>query len=457
MPNTQPRSDTRQSYLQKTAQALQTALARGVAGKAFQVQVETVVGPRAGAVHLYAGLGAGRTLRYLAGDDGAAARQFIAWPFPGEPAIFMAGKAVRIEAGWPETWSETEIRLNSVGCHPEGQGRWLAGIDERRRTITAGFSDQIPHWLFAGTSGSGKTVAIQAAAYQLAQDSQNRLIFIDGKYGAGLGALIGLPGTVGPVAVDISAARDALAWIHGELRQRYSILAQGTKEAQETVAHLPRLILFFDEFQEFTGDPQVRELTRRILAQGRAARIHAILATQHPTNEAFGDDNTLKRNLIGRIALKVTDAKASEVAIGNTLPRADRLMGKGDAYTIGPGRVYRAQLLLVDHHELEHLPRQRPRFETWPESKPEELGQEPTVRWAYTGEELALGLIAAAKGWGRNRLMDVLATRPGSERAQRLLELSREQLGSLESLGYTLTPHSPMTGSAACLPSNRKA
>jgi hypothetical protein len=446
MPNTQPRSDTRRIYLQQTGQSLQTALARGAAGKAFQVQVETVVGPRAGAVHLYAGLGAGRTLRYLAADDGAAARQFIAWPFPGEPAIFMAGKAVRIEAGWPDALAETEVRLNSVGCHPEGQGRWLAGIDERRRTITAGFSDQIPHWLFAGTSGSGKTVAIRSAAYQLASDRQNRLIFIDGKYGAGLGALMALPGTIGPVAVDINAARNALAWINTELQQRYLLLAQGTQEALETVARLPRLILFFDEFQEFTGDAQVRELTRRILAQGRAARIHAILATQHPTNEAFGDDNTLKRNLVGRIALKVTDAKASEVAIGDTSPRADRLMGKGDAYTIGPGRIYRAQLLLVDHHELEHLPRQRPQFETWPESKPEELGQEPTVRWAYTGEELAHGLVAATQNWGRRKLLAALTdsgnARPGVERARRLLDLGREQLEALESLGYTVMPDS---------------
>jgi hypothetical protein len=121
-------------------------------------------------------------------------------------------------------------------------------------------------------------------------------------------------------------------------------------------------------------------------------------------------------------------------------------MGKGDAYTIGPGRIYRAQLLLVDHHELEHLPRQRPQFESWPESKPEEFGQEPTVRWAYTGEELAHGLIAATQNWGRRKLLAALTdsgnARPGVERARRLLDLGREQLEALESLGYTVMPDS---------------
>ena len=48
--------------------------------------------------------------------------------------------------------------------------------------------------------------------------------------------------------------------------------------------------MLFDEFQELVSDPAVRELTRRLLAQGRAANVHVLMGTQHPTIDAFGDD-----------------------------------------------------------------------------------------------------------------------------------------------------------------------
>ncbi len=439
----QPTSnDPRWLFLEQTRKALVSALTQGLAGEAVACQSSCIAGPRAGVVLLQVGVAAAKVLRLLSGDNAAIARQFIAWNFPGDPAVFMSGKLIRIEAPWPDALAQTQIRYRDVSHHPVGNGRWVAGLNERGTTIVLGFSDNVPHLLMGGTTGSGKTVALRNAAAQLShQAGETALVALDGKYGAGLGILSNLPGMVGPVASDVRQATNALGWVHTELQRRYGLI---TAQGEAAIAHLPRIVVLFDEFQEFMEDPHVRELTRRLLAQGRAARIHAILATQHPTVEAFGENGSLKRNLVGRLALRVTDQDASRVVVGDSLPRADRLMGRGDAYAIIPGHIHRVQLLLVDEAELQLLPREEPRLRAWPEVRPADYGQEPTVHWAYNGSELAWGLIGAAQTppWGRQRLLQALEAagleRPGSERADRLVELARESHAALLAADYGL-------------------
>ncbi|MDX9955945.1 MAG: FtsK/SpoIIIE domain-containing protein [Anaerolineae bacterium] len=440
-------TDPRIHYLEQTRTALVTALARGVAGEPVPCQSDTIVGPRAGAVLLQAGMATAKVLRLLSADGAAIARQFISWNFPGEPGVFLSGKLIRVEAPWPDSLAQTQIRYRDVHQNPRGGGRWIAGVDERGVTIIMGVSDTVPHILTGGTTGSGKTVAMRNAAAQLSrQATEVSMVCIDGKYGAGLGPLSGLPGMVGPVATDIRQATNALGWINLELQRRYTIIAA---QGESAIATLPRIMLLFDEFQEFMDDAGVRELTRRILAQGRAARIHAMLATQHPTVEAFGEHGALKRNLVGRVALRVTDQDASRVVVGDSLPRADRLMGRGDAYAVIPGHVHRVQLLLIDEAELQAMPREEPSLREWPETNPEDYGAEPTVRWAYSGEELAWGLIGAAQTpqWGRDRLGDALEAaglaRPGAERGIRLLDLTQDTLTHLQSADYDLARSTP--------------
>jgi len=428
--------------LVQTGQALIQAAAAGTfGGKPISIlRVETIAGPRAGGVDLYAGVQTGILARALAADNAALAAQFIAWPFPLQPAVYLAGRAVRVEAPWPPQLAQSSIRLKAIAHNPQGNGRWVAGINEYGQTVVICLDDRIPHWLYAGTTGSGKTVGLHAAALQLCREPNNRLVLIDGKWGGGLGPLANLPGTVGPLATDVPSARAALAWVNQELQRRYQVIATGGPQA---AAGFPRIIVIFDEFQELVDDPQVRECLRRILSKGRAARIHTLLATQHPTKAAFGEDGTMPRNLVGRMALRVTDPKASEVALGDSFPRADRLLGAGDAYVKGPQAVHRTQLVLVDERDLGEVARQNPILETWPEIEAGDLGQEPTVNWAYTGEELAYGLVVAWQGWGRPRLEKALEWaglgRPGAERGIRLLYLAREQMSALKNLGLTLT------------------
>lgn len=123
---------------------------------------------------------------------------------------------------------------------------------------------------------------------------------------------------------------------------------------------------------------------------------------------------------------------------GRLSPAWDRLTGAGDAYTITT-QVHRVQVALVERGDLARLPRTDPILEDFPEVEAEDLGQEVEARWAYTGAELACGLAAAARGWGRPRLVELLAARglgrPGAERAIRLLQLGREALEALDALG----------------------
>jgi hypothetical protein len=434
-------ADKRGELLTQMSQAIIQAAGSGVlTGDALPVfRAEVIAGPRAGAVQLYAGLSTGPLFRALSADSAAAARQFFPWRFSGDPSVYLDGQALRIEAPWPAEMAQDTIRLKSVCRQPKGNGRWVMGINEIGQTVVGGLNDDTPNWLFAGTTGSGKTVALLAAGLQLSWDPTARLVLVDGKEGAGLSPLINLPGVVGPLATDLATARDALGWVNGELKRRYQVLAV---EGEAAARRFTFLAVLFDEFQEFTPDPAVSELLRRIASRGRAARIHVLLATQHPTVAAFGDDSgSVKRNLPGRVALKVLDAKASEVVIGAPVPRADRLAGRGDAYAIG-GSIHRTQLVLVDHRDLDEAERQPPTLECWPEFEPGDVGQEPTVNWSYNGAELAHGLAVAHRGEGRTRLVDALDRaglgRPGAERAIRLLKLGREQLEALEEMGMGL-------------------
>lgn len=422
--------------LTQTAQSLLTALQTGALGRPIPAyRVETIAGPRAGAVRVYAGLETGTLYRLLSSNDAALARQFFAWQFPGHPAVYLDGRAVRLEAAWPPELQKS-VRLRDICPYPKGNGRWVVGVNEFSQTVIACLDDRTPNWLVAGTTGSGKTTVLLSVGLQMAQDPTSRLILIDGKEGAGLSPLANLPNVIGPIATDIPMARGALAWVHSQLQERYQIIASAGEGA---MAGFPRLVVIFDEFQEFAGNPGVAELLRRIVSRGRAARIHVVAATQHPVVAMFGDP-TVKRNMPGRVALRVLDAKASELVVGSSTPRADYLLGQGDAYVIGGQVVHRTQVALVGRKDLDEQPRQSPQLDQWPEFD-NDFGQEPPER-RYTGEELALALIAAAQGWGRPRLQEAFEraglSRPGSSKADLLLRLGREQLTALGKFRYNL-------------------
>ena len=414
----------RERLLERWARYVVAAAQSGnLTGKVCQIErVYTIAGPRAGAIELYCGLKAGAMLRALRGSDGATLRQFVPWDFAGEPQVFMAGRYVRCEAGWPDRYAEREIRLEDLGEHPHSGWQWIAGKSEGGATIVPGLSDRTPHFLFAGETGSGKSVALRAAVLQLLRDPENKIVLLDGKYGESLRQVERLAGVVGPCAVERAEMHAALGWAAAEMRQRY-----------EAGYSKGRVIVVFDEFQEAAEDEVVVGLLRKLCAQGRAAAVHCLLATQHPTIEAFGDAS-IRRNLVGKVALRVGDADASRVAVGGASPRA---------YNGAPGVWHRVQMAYVDDRELDAAERGQWRFQRWPRYNPEAVGQElPEVGWSYTGDELAVSIVAAAQEEGRpsmvKRLEEAELGRPGAERAMRLLGLGRDANGWLNQNGYAV-------------------
>jgi hypothetical protein len=427
--------DQRQPLLTQWASAIDRAATVGALtgdAKAISVKrIEYIAGPRAGALEIDAGLDAGRLLRALSADDMALTRQFVPWAFVGQPAVYMQGRSVRVEAGWNDALAQKMISVRQLNTRPNGSGRWVAGMNEQGRVVNLHLSDTAPHFLVAGTTGSGKSVCLRSMVTQLSQRG-DQLVLIDGKFGDGLRNLDHLPGVVGPLALDIEAARGALAWTVAEMVRRYE---QGETDAA-------RLCVVIDEVQELISDAVIAEMVRRVAAQGRAAHVSIILATQHPTTKALGDDASIKRNVPGRIALRVSDYKASEVAVGQASPRADWLLGAGDAYAVVPGQVQRVQIAYYERREIDRLLTSQPTLEEWPDYIAEDVPSGGANVATYNGAELAASLVNAYQGHGRPALVKALESaglgKPGNVRADRLLKLGREQLDALRGDGWDL-------------------
>ena len=376
------------------------------------VQFNRIAGPRAAALEIIAGFDSGQVVKALSANDCALLRQTIPWQFEKPPACYMSGRCVRVEASWPDGLSETTIRLSKLNTRPYGNGRWCVGKNELGATVSLGLSDSTPHFLVAGTTGSGKSVTLKSAALQLAQDEMNQVVLMDGKYGESLKPIENLPSVVGPVATTLDEQRSALAWMVSQMRQRY--------ESDNKEGHL---IGIFDEFQEASDDDMVASLLRKLSAQGRAANVHLILATHHPTVDAFGDRST-RRLLVGKLALHVDDYESSRVAVGGRLPRADYLLGAGDAYAVSPSLTHRVQVAYVDAEDWQDKMCQSWIVDNWDFES--DIGQDlPVKEPQYTEQEITNAMLAGITREGRPTFKRRFENPPGSNRAGRLLRLGK--------------------------------
>lgn len=447
----------RARLLTKWARIIWTNAASGKldGGKPITVRkAETIAGPRAGVVEFLCGdLDGGRLLKVLSRGDCASVAEQCPWEFVGKPSVGLRGRWIRVECGWPTQLATTLIHLRDVCDKPGADGRWLAGVSETGAFIWPQLDDETPQYMLAGATGSGKSIALQNAVIQLSGDPGNQIVLCDGKGGESLKPLE--PLAVGPCAIEGMQIRNAFGWAVLTMLDR-----QRTRNRQG------RVILVFDEIQQYADDSAVVGMLATLTAQGRSTGIHCLVATQHPTVSAFGSPNT-RRNLTGRLAMHVGDFDASRVAVGGASPRADQLLSKGDSYVITPSQCHRVQGCFVDDKDIARAIYDANGragqwlFQDWPNYDPCDIGggqssggngggyvkNAGNTREPWSVGEIAVTLASALVGEGRDAMIDrgtAWGVSIGSGRGRDLVKVGRAVKSTLETYGFGIVPPIPM-------------
>jgi DNA segregation ATPase FtsK/SpoIIIE, S-DNA-T family len=270
------------------------------------------------------------------------------------------------------------------------------GKDVYGKTIIADLA-QMPHLLVAGTTGSGKSVCINALIASMLfrfTPEELRLVIIDPKM-VELQAYSSLPHLAFPIVVDPKKVMLALRWLIDEMERRYKIFARigvrnivgfnvrpkkkpaaagadrsdddetstegplsapaATKDELQIPDKMPYVVVIIDELADLmqTAPADVETGIARITQMARAAGIHIIVATQTPRADVI--TGVIKANIPSRIAFQVASKIDSRVILDEN--GADRLLGQGDMLYLPPSasRLIRAQGVLVTDDEIHRV------------------------------------------------------------------------------------------------------
>jgi S-DNA-T family DNA segregation ATPase FtsK/SpoIIIE len=239
-------------------------------------------------------------------------------------------------------------------------GRDVAGLPQITNL------EEMPHLLIAGTTGSGKSVCVNAilTCFLLHNSPDDlRLILVDPKR-VELSSYNGIPHLLAPVIVEVDRVIGALQWMTREMDKRYHSFAQiGARNISDYNARMqvgggkkmPNLVIVVDELADLmmiAPDETERTITR--LAQlARATGIHMILATQRPSVDVV--TGLIKANFPARIAFAVASNTDSRVILDQ--PGAERLLGRGDMLYQAPDAPspVRLQGVFVSDPEIQRL------------------------------------------------------------------------------------------------------
>jgi S-DNA-T family DNA segregation ATPase FtsK/SpoIIIE len=276
---------------------------------------------------------------------------------------------------------------------------------------------RMPHLLIAGTTGSGKSVAINtmilSLLYRLTPE-QCRLIMVDPKM-LELSVYDGIPHLLTPVVTDPKKAVVALKWAVREMEGRYKMMSklgvrnidgynarlaeakakgetltrtvhtgydkesgQAIYEKEElTLEPLPFIVVIVDEMADLmmVAGKDIEGAIQRLAQMARAAGIHVILATQRPSVDVI--TGTIKANFPTRISFQVTSKIDSRTILGEQ--GAEQLLGQGDMlYMAGGGRISRVHGPFVSDDEVEKIVRHL-KSQGQPEYLEEVTAEEPEI------------------------------------------------------------------------------
>lgn len=236
------------------------------------------------------------------------------------------------------------------------------GLDVSGSPVVADIS-KMPHVLVAGTTGSGKSVLINAFISSLlfrASPAEVKLILVDPKR-VEFTAYNGIPHLLTPVIVEPEKILSALKWAMGEMDRRYKLFAErgvrnieGYNELSGFQA-LPYIVIVIDELADLMmfAPVEVEDAIARLAQMARATGIHLVIATQRPSVNVI--TGLIKANVPTRIAFSVSSMIDSRVIIDS--PGAEKLLGRGDMLYIPPDQAKptRIQGAFVSEKEVKKL------------------------------------------------------------------------------------------------------
>jgi S-DNA-T family DNA segregation ATPase FtsK/SpoIIIE len=222
--------------------------------------------------------------------------------------------------------------------------------------------DKMPHLLIAGSTGSGKSVCVNAIITSLLyQNSPDELKFIlvDPKR-VELPLYNGIPYLLTPVITDVKKTINALKWTITEMERRFEVLSKAGKRNiasynKSNSDKLPYIVFVIDELADLmsTAANDVEAGVVRLAQMARAVGIHLILATQRPSVEVI--TGLIKANIPGRIAFSVASLIDSRTILDSS--GAENLVGNGDMLYVGPehSRPKRVQGVFISDKETKNI------------------------------------------------------------------------------------------------------
>ncbi|MBN1888219.1 MAG: DNA translocase FtsK [Thermoflexales bacterium] len=299
-------------------------------------------------------------------------------------ALALAAKTIRIEAPVPGRSivgievPNSEVSLVSLLDVIDSESfqksksmlRIALGQDVSGQAVMADLAT-MPHLLIAGTTGSGKSVCVNAIiacllAYNTPDDL--RFIMVDPKR-VELTSYNNIPHLLEPVVVDLERVVATLQMVTREMDGRYRKFAQlGVRNIDDlnarVTAHtvegerkMPYIVVIIDELADLMmlAPDETEKTICRLAQMARATGIHLIIATQRPSVDVV--TGLIKANFPARISFAVASSVDSRVILD--VPGAERLLGRGDMLFVSPdsGLPLRLQGCFVSDHELQRLTR----------------------------------------------------------------------------------------------------
>ena len=295
-------------------------------------------------------------------------------------ALALASSGVRIEAPIPNKSavgievpnknkamvSLREIIEAPVYKNAKSKLNVALGKDIAGNVICADVA-KMPHLLIAGTTGSGKSVCLNAMIASIlfnATPDEVKLVMIDPKQ-VEFTVYNGIPHLLVPVVSDPRKAAGALGWAVTEMLQRYKMFSEKSvrdikgynklAENDNTVTPLPHIVIFIDELSDLmmAAPNEVEDSICRLAQMARAAGMHLVIATQRPSVNVI--TGVIKANIPSRIALSVSSQIDSRTIIDTA--GAEKLLGNGDMLfsPVGLAKPVRVQGCYLSDEEVERV------------------------------------------------------------------------------------------------------